>query len=122
MDGGGLAAGVPGQDTCGELWSHCVSWADLTVPVGIGHGVARLDLGEGWPDRWSVSWKTGQQAKSRLVREMTQVPLAGAAAVRAFAPRRGRRHPPRGSYLGCPGPAPRVQDLGEGRGLLGPRL
>ena len=99
MYGGGLAAGVQGQDASGGLWSHCVSWADLTVPVGVDHGAARLELGEGWPDRWSVSWKIGKRTESRAVREVAQAPLAGADPIRAFSWRRGQRHRPGLEYL-----------------------
>jgi hypothetical protein len=33
----------------------------------IGHGAARLDLGDGWPDRWSVSWKIGKREARALL-------------------------------------------------------
>jgi hypothetical protein len=67
-----LAAGV--LAACGELWSHCVSWAALTVPAGIDHGAARLALGNGWPDQWPVSRKAGQRTESRSVRELVPKP------------------------------------------------
>ena len=118
MDGGGLAAGVQGQDASGGLWSHCVSWADLTVPVGVDHGAVRLELGEGWPDRWSVSWKIGKRAESRAVREVAQAPLAGADPIRAFSWRRGQRHRPGLEYLVSTGRHHGFESMEEARTLL----
>lgn len=118
MDGGGLAAGVQGQDASGGLWSHCVSWADLTVPVGVDHGAARLELGEGWPDRWSVSWKIGKRTESRAVREVAQAPLAGADPIRAFSWRRGQRHRPGLEYLVSTGRHHGFESMEEARTLL----
>jgi hypothetical protein len=118
MDGGGLAAGVQGQDASGGLWSHRVSWADLTVPVGVDHGAARLELGEGWPDRWSVSWKIGKRAESRAVREVAQAPLAGADPIRAFSWRRGQRHRPGLEYLVSTGRHHGFESMEEARTLL----
>lgn len=43
------------------LWSHLVSWQDLLVPVPVDAGVPGLDLTEGWPDRWMVTWRTGRE-------------------------------------------------------------
>jgi hypothetical protein len=111
-------AGVPGQGSSGELWSHCVSWADLTVPVETSHGAARLDLGEGWPDRWLVSWKAGQRAESRSVRELVRLPLAGADPIRAFSWRRGQRHRPGLEYLVSTGRHHGFESLEEARTLL----
>lgn len=113
-----MAAGVPGQGACGELWSHCVSWADLTVPVGMGDAAARLDLGEGWPDRWRVSWKAGQRTESRSVGELARVPLAGADPIRVFSWRRGQRHRPGLEYLVSTGRHHGFESLEEARTLL----
>ena len=113
-----MAAGVLGQDASGGLWSNCVSWADLTVPVGAGHGAARLDLGEGWPDRWSVSWKIGKRTESWAVREVAQAPLAGADPIRAFSWRRGQRHRPGLEYLVSTGRHHGFESLDEARTLL----
>lgn len=113
-----MEAGVPGQDASGGLWSHCVSWADLTVPVGVDHGAARLDLGGGWPDRWSVSWKIGRRTDSRAVRELAQAPLAGADPIRAFSWRRGQRHRPGLEYLVSTGRHHGFESLEEARTLL----
>lgn len=111
-------AGVPGQGASGELWSHCVSWADLTVPVETGHGAARLDLGEEWPDRWLVSWRAGQRAESRSVRELARMPLASADPIRAFSWRRGQRHRPGLEYLVSTGRHHGFESLEEARTLL----
>ena len=112
-------AGVPGQGASGELWSHCVSWADLTVPVETNHGAARLDLGEEWPDRWSVSWRAGQRAESRSVRELARMPLAGADPIRVFSWRRGQRHRPGLAVPGQHGSASRVREPGRGQDPAG---
>ncbi len=113
-----MAAGVPGQGACGELWSHCISWADLTVPVGIGDAAARLDLGEGWPDPWRVSWKAGQRTESRSVGELARVPLAGADPIWAFSWRRGQRHRPGLEYLVSTGRHHGFESMEEARTLL----
>jgi hypothetical protein len=118
MSSGGLAVDAPGQDACGELWSDCVSWDDLTVPVRVDHGVARLDLGEGWPDRWSVAWKTRERLESRFVREMAQLPLAGADPIRAFSWQRGQRHRPGLEYLVSTGRHHGFESMEEARTLL----
>lgn len=114
----GLVAGVPVQGASGELWSHCVSWADLTVSVETVHGAARLDLGEEWLDRWSVSWRVGQRAESRSVRELARMPLAGADPIRAFSWRRGQRHRPGLEYLVSTGRHHGFESLEEARTLL----
>lgn len=111
-------SGVPVQGASGELWSHCVSWADLTVPVETCHGAARLDLGEEWPDRWLVSWRAGQRAESRSVRELARVPLAGADPIRAFSWRRGQRHRPGLEYLVSTGRHHGFESMEEARTLL----
>ena len=111
-------AGAPVQGADGELWSHCVSWADLTVPVETGRGSARLDLGEEWPDMWSVSWRAGQRAESRSVRELTRMPLAGADPIRAFSWRRGQRHRPGLEYLVSTGRHHGFESMEEARTLL----
>jgi hypothetical protein len=108
-----------GQGACGALWSDCVSWVDLMVPVETSCGAAvRLDLGEGWPDRWLVSWKAGQRAESRSVRELARMPLAGADPIRAFSWRRGQRHRPGLEYLVSTGRHHGFESLEEARTLL----
>ena len=113
----GLAEGIPDEDV-GALWSDGISWADLTVPVRVDQGAAGLDLGEGWPERWLVSWKAGQRLESRFVREVAQAPLAGADPIRAFSWRRSQRHRPGLEYLVSTGRHHGFESLEEARTLL----
>jgi hypothetical protein len=113
-----LAAGAVRRDAGDELWSDCVSWDDLTVPVGLGHGAAGLELGEGWPDWWRVEWKAGKGLESRSVRELARLPVAGADPVRAFSWQRGQRHRPGLEYLVSTGRHHGFESLEEARTLL----
>ena len=116
MYGVGLAEGIPGEEEA--LWSHSVSWADLTVPIRVDQGAAGLDLGEGWPGRWLVSWKAGQGTEFRTVWEVAQAPLTGADPIRAFSWRRSQRHRPGLEYLVSTGRHHGFESLEEARALL----
>ena len=35
--------------------------------MSLNQGAARLDLSEGWPERWLVSWKAGRDLQSKSV-------------------------------------------------------
>lgn len=112
-----LAEGTQGEDDW-ALWSHSVSWTDLTVPIRVDQGASGLDLGEGWPERWLVSWKAGKRLESRTVREVAQAPLAGADPIRAFSWRRSQRHRPGLEYLVSTGRHHGFESLEEARTLL----
>ena len=118
MGGYGLAADAPGREAGSELWSDRLSWIELTVPVQPGRGAAGLDLGEGWPDRWSVAWMSGGRQQSLSVREVAQLPVAGADPVRVFSWQRGQRHRPGLEYLVSTGRHHGFESLEEARTLL----
>lgn len=116
MYGVGLAEGIPGEEEA--LWSHSVSWADLTVPIPVDQGAAGLDLGDGWPGRWLVSWKAGQRTEFRTVWEVAQAPLTGADPIRAFSWRRSQHHRPGLEYLVSTGRHHGFESMEEARALL----
>lgn len=118
MSDTGLAGSAPGRGADRDLWSHHVSWDDLTLPVRAGQGAGSLDLGEDWTERWSMSWKTGQRLESHPVREVSQAPLAAFDPIRAFSWQRGQRHRPGLEYLVSTGRHHGFESLEEARTLL----
>jgi len=100
------------------LWSHCVSWTDLIVPIGVGQGGAGLDLAEDWPRRWSVSWKSGRALESCSVWELAQSPVTDVDPIRGFSWRRGQRHRPGLEFLVSTGRHHGFESLEEARVLL----
>jgi hypothetical protein len=115
--GTGVTGGSPGEGD-GALWSDSVSWIGLTVPVSVDEGAARLDLGEGWPGRWLVSWKAGKRVESRTVGEVARAPLAGADPIRVFSWRRSQRHRPGLQYMVSTGRHHGFESMEEARVLL----
>lgn len=100
---------------------------DLIVPVCADEGVTGLDLGEGWQDRWVVSWKAvkeggkrgEREVRSRTVRQLAQVPMAGPGPVRTFSWGRNQGHRPGLQYMVSTGRHHGFESLEEARVLLG---
>ena len=105
-------------ETGEALWSDSVSWIDLTVPVSVVQGAAKLNLREGWQDRWLVSWKADGKARSRTVRQVAQVPLAETDPIRAFSWARTQHHRPGLQYMVSTGRHHGFESIEEARVLL----
>lgn len=100
------------------LWSHRCNWEDLLVPVSVDAGRSGLDLGEDWPLRWTVSWRTGGDQVSCSVWELTQTPLVDSDPIRWFSWRRGQHHRPGLQFLVSTGRHHGTESLEEARLLL----
>jgi len=100
------------------LWSDSVSWTDLTVPVSVSEGTIALDLGDGWQDRWLVSWKAGGREHSRTVRQVAEVPMAEANPIRVFSWARVQRHRPGLQYMVSTGRHHGFESMEEAKLLL----
>lgn len=101
------------------LWSDSVPWTDLTVPVGMERGLARLDVSEDWQERWLVSWKAGKkETRSRTVRQVAEVPLAASDPMRVFSWARSQRHRPGLQYMVSTGRHHGFESIEEARVLL----
>ncbi len=81
-------------------------------------GVPGLDLTEGWPDRWMVTWRTGRDWVSCSVRELTQTPVVDGGPIRWFSWQRGQRHRPGLQFLVSTGRHHGTESLEEARLLL----
>src|SRR6202011_6105408 len=68
--------------------------------------------------RWSVAWMSGGRQQSLSVREMAQLPVAGADPVRVFSWQRGQRHRPGLEFLVSTGRHHGAESLEEARLLL----
>jgi len=112
-----MTGAIQGDDR-GALWSDSVSWIDLTVPMSVNQGAARLDLSEGWPERWLVSWKARKDLQSRTVRQVAEVPLASADPIRVFSWTRSQRHRPGLQYMVSTGRHHGFESMEEARVLL----
>ena len=55
---------------------------------------ARLELGPGWPRRWTATWRASGGDVVSAVRDLGAVPVAGCEPVRRFSWRRRQRHRP----------------------------
>ncbi|WP_328845314.1 hypothetical protein [Streptomyces sp. NBC_00258] len=82
------------SDTRGSLWSHSCTWTDLLVPVSLNAGRGGLDLSDGWPDRWTATWKYAGDEVAGPVRHLGQVPVASRGPMRGFTWWREQRHRP----------------------------
>jgi hypothetical protein len=87
------------SDTRGSLWSHSCTWTDLLVPVSLDAGRVDLDLSDGWPDRWTATWKYAGDEVAGPVRHLGQVPVASRGSMRGFTWRREQRHRPGLEFL-----------------------
>jgi hypothetical protein len=86
--------------------------------VSVDAGVPGLDLTEGWPDRWMVTWRTGRERVSCSVRELTQTPVVDGGPIRWFSWQRGQRHRPGLQFLVSTGRHHGTESLEEARLLL----
>ncbi|MGP4083266.1 hypothetical protein [Streptomyces sp. KR55] len=82
------------SDTRRPLWSHRCTWTDLLVPVALDAGRGGLDISDGWPDRWTATWKYAGGEITGPVRHLGQVPVASRGPMRGFTWRREQRHRP----------------------------
>jgi hypothetical protein len=55
---------------------------------------ARLELGSGWPRRWTAAWRSSGSEVACAVRDLESVPVAGCGPVRRFSWGRRQRHRP----------------------------
>ncbi|MZG16302.1 TnsA-like heteromeric transposase endonuclease subunit [Streptomyces sp. SID5914] len=82
------------SDTPRPLWSHRCKWTDLLVPVALDAGRGGLDISDGWPDRWTATWKYAGDEITGPVRHLGQVPVTSRGPMRGFTWRREQRHRP----------------------------
>jgi hypothetical protein len=116
-EGGGLRR-VVSSASRDSLWSHRCGWEDLIVPVSVDQGRLGLDLGEGWPVRWTVAWRTGGGQVSCSVRELIQMPMMNSDPIRWFSWQRGQGHRPGLQFLVSTGRHHGTESLEEARLLL----
>ena len=109
--------GTERQGLAGPLWSHLARWDDLLVPVR-STDASRLDLDEGWPDRWLVTRRPGGEKVSCAVRDLARMPGTEVSPVRWFSWRRAQRHRPGLQYLVSTGRHHGAESLEEARVLL----
>ncbi|MFC4060965.1 hypothetical protein ACFOWE_21905 [Planomonospora corallina] len=100
------------------LWSHLVGWEDLLVPVTVDAGLSELDLSEGRPDRWLVTWRPDKGLRSCSVRELVRRPVMDGGPIRWFSWRRAQRHRPGLHFLVNTGRHHGAESLEEARVLL----
>jgi hypothetical protein len=92
----------------------------------VAEGATGLDLSTGWQDRWVVSWKASKdsgkrgetEVRSRTVRQLAQVPMAGPGPVRTFSWGRNQGHRPGLQYMVSTGRHHGFESLEEARVLL----
>lgn len=109
--------GQCGATASGPLWSHLAGWHDLLVPVPTTDA-SRLDLDEGWPDRWLVMRRVGGGKVSRTVRDFGRAPGGRGGPVRWFSWGRGQGHRPGLQYLVSTGRHHGAESMEEARLLL----
>jgi len=112
------AAGGTGTATSRPLWSHRLAWDELLVPVSVEAGRVDLDLGEGWSERWTVTWKSGGDQVSCPVRDLVQTPMVDGDPIRCFSWQREQRHRPGLQFLVSTGRHHGAESLEEARLLL----
>src|SRR6266536_4084080 len=111
------STGQCGPGMQGPLWSHLAGWDDLFVPVP-STDASRLDLGEGWPDRWLVARRVNGDEVSCTVRDLARMPGADGGPVRWFSWQRAQGHRPGLQYLVSTGRHHGAESTEEGRVLL----
>ena len=89
----------------------------MLVPVP-SMDASRLDLDEGWPDRWLVTRRIGGEKVSCTVRDLARVPGTEGSPVRWFSWRREQRHRPGLQYLVSTGRHHGAESTEESRLLL----
>jgi hypothetical protein len=88
------------------------------VPVSLDQGAVRLDLSEGWQERWLVSWKAQKEVRSRTVRQVAKVPMVGTDPIRVFSWARSQRHRPGLQYMVSTGRHHGFESIEEARVLI----
>lgn len=78
----------------GPLRSHRCTWDDLLVPFAVKAGHEGLDLGDGWADRWTATWRYAKDEVTNSVRHLAHAPVVGRGPMRGFTWRRDQRHRP----------------------------
>jgi hypothetical protein len=101
----------------GPLWSHQAGWDDLLVPVPSTEP-CKLDLSQGWPDRWLVTRRVDGETVSCPVRDLACAPGREGGPVRWFTWRRGQRHRPGLQFMVSTGRHHGFESLEEARVLL----
>jgi hypothetical protein len=111
------STGQRGPGIQGPLWSHLAGWDDLLVPVP-STDASRLDLGEGWPDRWLVARRVNGDEVSCTVRDLSRMPGTDGGPVRWFSWQRAQGHRPGLQYLVSTGRHHGAESTEEARVLL----
>ena len=94
-------------------------WLDeLCLLFDAASARAALDLGAGWPGRWSASWRLSGTPVACAVRDLASVPRAGCQPVRRFSWRAGQRHRPGLQFLVSTGRHHGFESVAEQRLLL----
>ncbi|MGW9213270.1 TnsA-like heteromeric transposase endonuclease subunit [Embleya sp. NPDC055664] len=109
---------VPVTGSSDVLWSHRCSWVDLLIPVELASGRGGLELGEGWQERWSVTWRVDGEEVSSPLGRVLQGTLAGLEPMRRFTWRRAQRHRPGLPYMVSTGRLHGSESLEESKLLL----
>jgi hypothetical protein len=92
---------------------------DLLAPVDIEDSVRGLDLGRGWPERWSVTWRSAAGGDvCQRVDELVRGGLKDPGPMRAFTWRREQRHRPGLPFVQSTGRLHGAESLEESRFLL----
>ena len=82
------------------VWSDACALEDLAL---LDHGhttyTSNLDLGEGWPVRWTTTWKFGRTPVTNPVHDLDKVDLGRSVPVRRFTWRTDQFHRPGLEYL-----------------------
>ncbi|MFJ6141853.1 TnsA-like heteromeric transposase endonuclease subunit [Kitasatospora sp. NPDC092286] len=97
------------------LWSHRAAWDELLVPVSVEAGRGGLALGEGWTERWTVTWKTSGDQVSCPVRDLVRTPMVDGDPIRCFSWQRDQRHRPGLQFLVSTGRHHGAESLEEAR-------
>ncbi|MEU7205911.1 TnsA-like heteromeric transposase endonuclease subunit [Streptomyces sp. NPDC045470] len=64
------------------------------MPVSLDAGRGRLDLSDGWAERWTATWKYAGDEVTSPVRHLGQAPVDSRVPMRGFTWRREQRHRP----------------------------
>ncbi|MFC7762735.1 TnsA-like heteromeric transposase endonuclease subunit [Catellatospora bangladeshensis] len=90
----------------------------MCLPFDAASARAALDLGAGWPGRWSATWRLSGASVACAVRDLALVPRAGCQPVRRFSWRAGQRHRPGLQFLVSTGRHHGFESVAEQRLLL----
>ncbi|MFD9286337.1 TnsA-like heteromeric transposase endonuclease subunit [Streptomyces mirabilis] len=88
------------------------------MSTDVGAGRTGLDLSDGWPRRWTVSWRADGDGASCSVQELVHHPVLSSDPMRHFTWRRDQRHRPGLQFLTSTGRHHGAESLEEARVLL----